>query len=107
MKTLGLILGGMLLLAVGTAHAADLQKGEAAYARGDYAAAIAEFGPLAERGDAVAQFRLGSMYDFGKGAFCFTLNLHPLEVPARDDRPLRALAFHACFLCGCLPVFID
>jgi hypothetical protein len=67
MKALGPILGVMLLLAVGMAYAADLQKGEAAYVRGDYAAALAEFRPLAEQGNADAQQELGAMYSHGEG----------------------------------------
>jgi len=67
MKTLGLILVGMLLLAVGAVHAADLQKGVAAYERRDYAAAIVEFRPLAEQGNAFAQYSLGRIYDEGEG----------------------------------------
>ena len=35
--------------------------------RGDYATAMSELQPLAEQGDADAQFILGAMYDLGKG----------------------------------------
>ena len=40
-------------------------EGLAAARRGDYVTALREFRPLAERGDANAQYRLGSMYGGG------------------------------------------
>jgi TPR repeat protein len=46
---------------------ADGQAGLDAYKRGDYATALGEWGPLAEQGDATAQYNFGVMYDFGKG----------------------------------------
>ena len=49
------------------AGAADFAAGYAAYQRGDFAAALSEWRPLAEAGDAKAQFNLGVMYDEGKG----------------------------------------
>jgi len=39
----------------------------AAYKRGDFATAPREFRPLAEQGDALAQFTLGLMYGEGRG----------------------------------------
>ena len=41
--------------------AQDFQKGFAAYNAGDYATALQEWTPLAEAGDAPAQFHLGRM----------------------------------------------
>jgi hypothetical protein len=41
--------------------------GLAAYGRGDYATALQEWLPLAEQGDAVAQYNLGVMYANGWG----------------------------------------
>ncbi len=55
------------LLWTTAAPAADFQAGLDAYNRGDYAAAYRELLPLAEQGDAGAQFRLGVMYDEGRG----------------------------------------
>ncbi len=49
------------------ATAQDLEKGVAAYHRGDYAAALKEWRPLAEQGDAVAQLYLGRIYEKGLG----------------------------------------
>ena len=44
----------LALFVVSAAFAVDLDKGKAAYERGDYAAALKEFRPLAEQGDAEA-----------------------------------------------------
>ena len=46
---------------------AGLDEGVAAYDRGDYAAALREFRPLAEQGNAKAQNNLGLMYVGGLG----------------------------------------
>ena len=46
---------------------ADFEAGWAAYQRGDFAAAIAAWRPLAEHGMARAQFNLGVLFDEGKG----------------------------------------
>ena len=43
------------------------QRGMAAYERGDYVAALKEFRPLAEQGNADAQLMLGRMYHESKG----------------------------------------
>ena len=61
-------LGLSLLLAnVSVCYAQDLQKGEDAASKGDYAAALREFRPLADQGHPRAQFELGNMYRFGLG----------------------------------------
>ena len=46
---------------------AGFNEGLAAYERGDYTTAYEEFLPIAEQGDAFAQFSLGIMYDNGEG----------------------------------------
>ncbi len=46
---------------------ADFQAGWDAYNRGDYATALKEFRPIAEQGDATAQFNLGILYGKGQG----------------------------------------
>ncbi len=46
---------------------ADFQAGFDAYNSGDYATAYREWLPLAEQGDAKAQFNIGALYDFGEG----------------------------------------
>jgi TPR repeat protein len=50
------------------AHADPLARATAAYARGDYIAAVNTLTPLALRGDASAQAFLGFMYENGFGA---------------------------------------
>ena len=47
--------------------AQDFEAGHEAYWRGDYAAALREWRPLAEQGHARAQNNLGRMYDDGLG----------------------------------------
>ena len=62
-----LVLGLLLATALTPAAHASLEAGEAAYRKGDYAAAFRAFRPLAEQGQARAQFKLGVMYRFGEG----------------------------------------
>ena len=59
------ILAGLLLLP--HPALADVQDGVRAYRRGDYAAALREWRPYAEQGDAAAQYNLGVLYDQGQG----------------------------------------
>lgn len=47
--------------------AADFQAGLDAYNKGDYATALKEWQPLAEQGDANAQYNLGLLYARGQG----------------------------------------
>lgn len=47
------------------AIAQDFDKGLDAYKRGDFAAALQEWRPLAEQGSPPAQYRLGTMYAYG------------------------------------------
>jgi TPR repeat protein len=56
----------MLVAAWGPA-AAGFDEGDAAYRRGDYAAAVREWRPLAEQGNARAQAALGFLYESGMG----------------------------------------
>jgi hypothetical protein len=46
---------------------ADFEVGVAAYEKGNFAAALKEWRPLAKQGNAAAQYNLGLMYDMGKG----------------------------------------
>ena len=55
-----------ILLGAGSARA-DMQAGIAAWDRGDFAGAVREWRPLAEKGDADAEFNLGQAYKQGKG----------------------------------------
>ena len=65
MKKLTLVT--LLIFSCATAWAADFDKGLAAARAGDFVTALAEWKPLAEQGDAVAQFYLGVMYANGEG----------------------------------------
>ncbi len=56
----------LLVMLVGPARA-GYDEGVAAYKRGDDEAALTEFRPLAEQGNAEAQFNLGLMYHLGLG----------------------------------------
>lgn len=49
-----------------TAHA-GLNEGLAAYDRAEYATALKELTPLAEKGNAKAQYRLGKIFNLGQG----------------------------------------
>ena len=61
-------LGLLLLLTNGSAvYAQDLEKGFKAAQEGDFATALSEWRPLAERGEAIAQQSLGFMYYNGQG----------------------------------------
>ena len=65
----------VLLGSAGVSESADLSeeqitnllKGQIANKRGDFATALRIFKPLAEQGDADAQYHLGMMYALGKG----------------------------------------
>ena len=60
--TISLALGSF-----GVGWSGDFQKGVDAYDKGDYATALKEFMPLAEQGDASAQYNLGQIYRQGLG----------------------------------------
>ena len=57
----------VLLVTVGPACKADFQAGLNAYKKGDYAAALKEWQPIAEQGDPNAQYNLGLLYAKGQG----------------------------------------
>ena len=61
------IIGALIFGSIGALLTADFQAGFAAYQKGDYAAALREWTPLAEQGDAKAQYNLGVMYQQGQG----------------------------------------
>ena len=66
-------IGLVLALLVGLTSCGDgskndgFQKGLAAHKRGDYATALKNWRPIAEKGDAAVQFNLGLMYFKGQG----------------------------------------
>jgi len=57
----------LLVGSVSVATAQDFDKGIDAYKAGDYQTALQEWRPLAEQGNAPAQFGLGQLYYHGKG----------------------------------------
>ncbi len=63
--------GTLLIFVVATlccgSGTAGVTEGIDAIVKGDYVTALRELRPLAERGNAEAQYRLGRMYEFGKG----------------------------------------
>lgn len=63
----GALVLAVLLIAHPAAAIAALSDGLDALRKGDYDAAARELKPLAERGDPEAQYRVGLMYEFGKG----------------------------------------
>ncbi len=56
-----------LALAGSVLAAADFAAGVAAYEKGDYAAALKQWQPLADEGNATAQFNIGLLYYDGRG----------------------------------------
>ena len=62
-----LLLALVLACALSAPAWAGYYEGLAAYNRGDYETALREWRPLAEQGDATAQYNLGVMYDNGRG----------------------------------------
>ena len=57
----------MAMLWVSPVLCADFQKGSEAYLKEDYATAFREWMPLAEQGDARAQYFVGGLYSSGRG----------------------------------------
>lgn len=67
MKLLQITLSVFLLLSSPPAIARDYVEAFNAYQRGNYAVALRAFRTLAERGDVLAQYELGVMYNNGEG----------------------------------------
>ena len=67
MKPLGAILLALPMTLSAPVAAQDLQKGLTAAQAGDFATALQEWKPLAEAGDAVAQYNPGFKYENGQG----------------------------------------
>jgi len=64
------VIGGLLLFVVLTslsAQANSFNKGFLAAESGDYKSAMKNWGPAAEKGDAMAQFNLATLYHSGAG----------------------------------------
>lgn len=63
-----IILAALLASCITTVHA-GFDEGTTAYKAKNYAVALKELLPLAEQGDARAQFGLGLMYTNGQGVY--------------------------------------
>jgi len=66
MRTATMLLAVVVVLVAAPA-CTDFKAGEEAIDRGDYATALKKFRPLAEQGNAWAQYALGAMYEKGEG----------------------------------------
>ena len=66
MRTATVLLAVVVVLVAAPA-CTDYEAGKEAYDRGDYATALTKFRPLAQQGDARAQYNLGVMYYRGYG----------------------------------------
>ena len=58
-----LLLTVSMCCSVATANATPVDDANAAYGRGDYAQALKIFRPLAAKGNAEAQYNIGTMYN--------------------------------------------
>ncbi len=67
MKLFPPVLAVLTLLLISPANAKDYVTAFNAYQLGDYAVALRKFRPLAERGNVLAQYKLGLMYNNGEG----------------------------------------
>ena len=82
----------VLSLLAATPALADIDRGEAAFERGDYETAPGVFRPLAAEGDAQAQHNLGFMYYRGEGVeqdFAAALNWFR-KAAAQGSAPAQA-----------------
>ena len=66
-RFIGMLIVAALLSLSGPAIAGPLEDGLAASARQDYATALRLWRPLADQGDAYAQYNLAVMYDTARG----------------------------------------
>src|SRR5437667_10144496 len=66
-RTLKTAIVGLISGIIGSAAEEPAADGRAAFERGDYVTAIRLLRPLAEQGNANAQFLLGVMYSTGRG----------------------------------------
>ena len=83
-----------LALPVSIAMAGAFEDGVTAYERQDYATALGLFQPLADKGDASAQFNIGSMYAYGEGFAGRLIRAMPLLSSTSVPCTPRVLALH-------------
>ena len=65
--------------------AADFNSGQKAYDRGDYVSAAKEWRAAADKGDAAAEYWLGTLYESGRGVDKDELAGRQLELRAAED----------------------
>ena len=96
------VLGGALLLGSGGASwSGDFEKGLNAYEKEDYSTALREWTPLAEQGDALAQYNLGLMYDKGQGVpqdYKTAVKWYTLAAEQGDPDSQRNLRYRIFFI---------
>ena len=89
----------LVMLMLSFSHAAiagDLEDGVAAYEKQDFATALRLWTPLAEQGDADAQFLLGAMYFKGQGVaqdYKTTVNWYTLAAEQGHAKAQMMLGF--------------
>jgi len=102
MKRLFVILVFVLTLLVGNpVSSADLQKGLDTYVKGDYVTSLRELKPLAEQGNDVAQYVIGTMYFLGKGVpknYETTIKWYRLS--AKQGNPIAQLSLGEIYQLG-------
>ena len=91
------IVTALVALALASSAWADFDDGMAAVERGDYATALREFWPLAEQGDAVAQYNLGLMHEnaYGVPQHLSVCTISSSSFEALLWAPLKILLFRA------------
>jgi TPR repeat protein len=80
----------LICIVLGLPAHADFQSGMAAYERGDFAAALREWRPLADEGSVEAQFNLGLLYYHGKGVPADPAEAHVWYLKAAEGGYARA-----------------
>jgi len=105
-RTLTPIVFTLSLLFWPTLAQADLQAGVDAYDQGDYATALKEWRPLADQGDADAQFNLGVMYQEGRGVLQDYVQAHMWASLAAAQNQENATKLRAALAEGMAPAQI-
>lgn len=86
MRNIYWVLLSVFTLMTTATHAGDFDEGLAALVEENYSVALAEFGELAEQGDARAQYYLGTMYQNGEGVLTdYTEALKWYKLAAEQD----------------------
>ena len=90
----------LCVVSAGSSSADDFQEASVAYERGDFTTAFNLWMPLAEQGDAEAQYNIGKMFENGDGVHQSKRRAkHWYRLASRQDYPEA----HAAFLRTMLP----